>query len=126
VQFEKDRAAHYTNCFVCVQLLPCHTQNAGVSAADIDIVILASSSPDDMFGDATTIAAAIGKHNMLHCSANDTALTLTRVLISLCNTQLAHAMHTTRVHTCTTLTPLHYTVQCTHGQHRMSERHSSL
>ena len=33
---------------------------AGVSAEDIDIVICATSSPEDMFGDATAIAAEIG------------------------------------------------------------------
>lgn len=35
-------------------------ENAGVSAEDIDMVICATSSPDDMFGDATAIAAEIG------------------------------------------------------------------
>lgn len=35
-------------------------KNAGVAAADIDMVICATSSPDDMFGDATAIAAEIG------------------------------------------------------------------
>ena len=39
---------------------------AGVSAEDIDVVICATSSPEDMFGDATAIAAEIGcsKHTM--------------------------------------------------------------
>jgi 3-oxoacyl-[acyl-carrier-protein] synthase-3 len=33
---------------------------AGIDAKDIDLVICATSSPDDMFGDATAIAAQIG------------------------------------------------------------------
>ena len=33
---------------------------AGVAAEDLDLVICATSSPDDMFGDATVIAANIG------------------------------------------------------------------
>jgi 3-oxoacyl-[acyl-carrier-protein] synthase III len=33
---------------------------AGISAADIDLVICATSSPDDIFGDATVIASEIG------------------------------------------------------------------
>lgn len=33
---------------------------AGISAEDLDMVICATSSPDDMFGDATAIAAEIG------------------------------------------------------------------
>ena len=33
---------------------------AGISAEDIDIVICATSSPEDIFGDATAIAAEIG------------------------------------------------------------------
>jgi 3-oxoacyl-[acyl-carrier-protein] synthase-3 len=33
---------------------------AGISAADLDLIICATSSPDDMFGDATAIAAEIG------------------------------------------------------------------
>jgi 3-oxoacyl-[acyl-carrier-protein] synthase-3 len=33
---------------------------AGLTASDIDIVICASSSPDDLFGDATSIASALG------------------------------------------------------------------
>jgi hypothetical protein len=118
-----------------MQLLLDYVQNAGVSAADIDIVILASSSPDDMFGDATTIAAAIGEHNMLHYSANEIelqlvgiALTLTRVLILLCNTPHALVMHTVHVHMCTTLTPINYMICIanTHALYRLSERHSSL
>ena len=35
-------------------------ENAGVSAEDIDMVICATSSPDDMFGDATAIADMFG------------------------------------------------------------------
>ena len=35
-------------------------QSAGLEGSDIDLIILASSSPDDLFGDATTVAAAIG------------------------------------------------------------------
>ncbi|CAM9577616.1 unnamed protein product [Phaeothamnion confervicola] len=35
-------------------------ENAGVDPADIDLVIVASSSPEDMFGDATTVAHAVG------------------------------------------------------------------
>lgn len=34
-----------------------------VDAEDIDLVVLATSSPDDLFGDATTVAAAIGAKN---------------------------------------------------------------
>lgn len=44
---------------------------AGVSAEDIDIVICATSSPEDMFGDATAIAAEIG------CSTHTMAFDLT-------------------------------------------------
>ena len=44
---------------------------AGVSAEDIDVVICATSSPEDMFGDATAIAAAIG------CSTHTMAFDLT-------------------------------------------------
>ncbi len=35
-------------------------QSAGVAAADIDLVIVATSSPDDLFGDAAAVAASIG------------------------------------------------------------------
>jgi len=34
--------------------------NANVAALDIDLVIVATSSPDDLFGDAASVAAAIG------------------------------------------------------------------
>ena len=34
--------------------------NAGVKAIDIDLVIVATSSPDDLFGDAASVASAIG------------------------------------------------------------------
>lgn len=34
--------------------------DAGVDAADVDLVIVATSSPDDLFGDAPTVAHAIG------------------------------------------------------------------
>lgn len=44
---------------------------AGVSAEDIDIVVCATSSPEDMFGDATAIAADIG------CSTHTMAFDLT-------------------------------------------------
>jgi len=44
---------------------------AGVSAEDIDVVICATSSPEDMFGDATAIAAEIG------CSTHTMAFDLT-------------------------------------------------
>lgn len=44
---------------------------AGLSAEDIDVVICATSSPEDMFGDATAIAAAIG------CSTQTMAFDLT-------------------------------------------------
>ncbi|KAL7558538.1 hypothetical protein ACA910_008129 [Epithemia clementina (nom. ined.)] len=44
---------------------------AGVSAADIDVLICATSSADDMFGDAPSIAAQIG------CSNNALAFDLT-------------------------------------------------
>lgn len=33
---------------------------SGVSPEDIDLVIVATSTPDDMFGDATSVAAALG------------------------------------------------------------------
>jgi 3-oxoacyl-[acyl-carrier-protein] synthase-3 len=46
-------------------------KNAGVKAEDIDLVICATSSPDDMFGDATAIAAEIG------CSTDTMAFDLT-------------------------------------------------
>lgn len=35
-------------------------ENAGLEGKDIDVVILATSSPDDLFGDATSVAAAVG------------------------------------------------------------------
>ena len=38
-------------------------QNAGVKAIDIDLVIVATSSPDDLFGDAASVASAIGATN---------------------------------------------------------------
>jgi 3-oxoacyl-[acyl-carrier-protein] synthase III len=44
---------------------------AGIKAEDIDIVICATSSPDDMFGDATAIAADIG------CTSDTVAFDLT-------------------------------------------------
>ena len=34
-------------------------KNAGVDPADIDLVILATSSPDDLFGDAVSVAHAV-------------------------------------------------------------------
>jgi 3-oxoacyl-(acyl-carrier-protein) synthase III len=34
--------------------------NAGITAADIDLVIVATSSPDDLFGDAAAVAHSIG------------------------------------------------------------------
>lgn len=37
--------------------------NANVSPLDIDLVIVATSSPDDLFGDAASIASAIGASN---------------------------------------------------------------
>lgn len=36
--------------------------DAGISASDIDLVIVATSSPDDLFGDAASVASAIGAH----------------------------------------------------------------
>ena len=36
---------------------------SGVDAEDIDLVIVATSSPDDLFGDATSVAAALGCKN---------------------------------------------------------------
>lgn len=36
---------------------------AGVSAADVDLVVLATSTPDDLFGSATAIAAGVGAEN---------------------------------------------------------------
>ncbi|CAM9601589.1 unnamed protein product [Chrysoparadoxa australica] len=38
-------------------------ESSGVAPEDIELVIVASSSPDDLFGDATTVAASIGAHN---------------------------------------------------------------
>jgi len=35
-------------------------ENSGLKGEDIDMVIVATSSPDDMFGDAPSVAAAIG------------------------------------------------------------------
>lgn len=46
-------------------------ENAGRSAEDIDMVICATSSPDDIFGDATAIAAALG------CTTNTMGFDLT-------------------------------------------------
>ena len=43
---------------------------AGVEAADIDYVICASSSPEDLFGDATSIASQLG------CTTNTAAFDL--------------------------------------------------
>jgi len=37
--------------------------NAGVDALDIDLVIVATSSPDDLFGDASSVASMIGAKN---------------------------------------------------------------
>lgn len=34
--------------------------SAGVAGSEIDLVIVATSSPDDLFGDATSVAAAVG------------------------------------------------------------------
>ncbi|TFJ80186.1 hypothetical protein NSK_008472 [Nannochloropsis salina CCMP1776] len=34
--------------------------SAGLEGKDIDLVVLATSSPDDLFGDATSVAAAVG------------------------------------------------------------------
>jgi 3-oxoacyl-[acyl-carrier-protein] synthase-3 len=36
--------------------------DSGVAASDIDLVIVATSSPDDLFGDAASVASAIGSH----------------------------------------------------------------
>eukprot|EP01036_Dinobryon_divergens_P030592 gene30592-39861_t len=36
--------------------------DSGVVASDIDLVIVATSSPDDLFGDAASVASAIGAH----------------------------------------------------------------
>jgi len=36
---------------------------AGVSAADVDLVILATSTPDDLFGSATAVADGVGAEN---------------------------------------------------------------
>jgi 3-oxoacyl-[acyl-carrier-protein] synthase-3 len=36
--------------------------DAGVDGGDIDLVIVATSSPDDMFGDAASVAKAVGAH----------------------------------------------------------------
>lgn len=44
---------------------------AGVDAADIDVVICATSSPDDMFGDAPSVASALG------CTTETVAFDLT-------------------------------------------------
>jgi 3-oxoacyl-[acyl-carrier-protein] synthase-3 len=37
--------------------------DSGVNAIDIDLVIVATSSPDDLFGDAASVASAIGATN---------------------------------------------------------------
>jgi len=37
--------------------------SAGVAAEDVDLVVLATSSPDDMFGDAAAVAQRIGAKN---------------------------------------------------------------
>lgn len=42
--------------------------SAGVEASEVDLVVLATSSPDDLFGDAATVAARIGAH---HAAAFD-------------------------------------------------------
>lgn len=44
---------------------------AGIAAEDIDLLICATSSPQDMFGDATSIAAELG------CTSNTVAFDLT-------------------------------------------------
>ncbi|CAN0477121.1 unnamed protein product, partial [Ectocarpus sp. 8 AP-2014] len=36
---------------------------AGVDGADIDLVVMATSSPDDMFGDACVVANSVGAKN---------------------------------------------------------------
>ena len=38
-------------------------KNAGVDPKDIDLVIVATSSPDDLFGDAASVASAVGATN---------------------------------------------------------------
>ncbi|KAJ8601143.1 hypothetical protein CTAYLR_008492 [Chrysophaeum taylorii] len=38
-------------------------ENADVDPSTVDLVIVATSSPDDLFGDATAVAAAIGARN---------------------------------------------------------------
>jgi len=38
-------------------------EQAGIDAADVDLVILATSSPDDLFGDAASVAQRIGAVN---------------------------------------------------------------
>ena len=38
-------------------------KNAQVDAKDIDLVIVATSSPDDLFGDAASVASAVGATN---------------------------------------------------------------
>jgi 3-oxoacyl-[acyl-carrier-protein] synthase-3 len=38
-------------------------ENAKVKAIDIDLVIVATSSPDDLFGDAASVASAVGATN---------------------------------------------------------------
>ena len=38
-------------------------KDAGIKAEDIDLVIVATSSPDDMFGDAPSVASACGMHS---------------------------------------------------------------
>lgn len=37
--------------------------SAGISAADVDLVILATSTPDDLFGSATAVAEGVGAEN---------------------------------------------------------------
>lgn len=36
---------------------------AGVAAEDIELIIVATSSPDDLFGDASSVAHAVGASN---------------------------------------------------------------
>ena len=38
-------------------------ENAGVDPKEIDLVIVATSSPDDLFGDAASVASAVGATN---------------------------------------------------------------
>lgn len=71
---------------------------AGIDPADIDLVICATSSADDMFGDATSIAAsckctkAMGFDLTAACSGFLFATVTAGQFLSSPNTQMKHAL----------------------------------